>query len=307
MFPRRTERRIFRLSVMARDSVMVALFMVAARTLLRLLAFLAPEPVPLARLLGSKKAADVLSRKTADVIGPLLADPIAVGDAISMLRRYSLVSMAGDDLVLVHRLVQAVTRAQLPAEAARQWQQDAAALIELAVPDDARVPETWDLSEVLLPHAMAAVALTSGGMRQVARYLGNRGSYLASLDLFQQILNAHNENGAYGPAHSGTLSARHDLAVWTGVAGDPEGARDQLAALLPDRERIQGPEDLRTLSTRNQLSRWTGDAGDPAGARDQYAAVIPVCERVLGPEHPDTLSARGSLAYWSRQAGGQQE
>ncbi len=36
------------------------------------------------------------------------------------LRRYSLVTPAGDGLVLVHRLVQAITRAQLSAEEAAQ-------------------------------------------------------------------------------------------------------------------------------------------------------------------------------------------
>jgi hypothetical protein len=47
----------------------------------------------------------------------------------------------------------------------------------------------------------------------------------------------------------------------------PAGARDQLAALLPIRERVLGPEHPKTLSTRNQLARWTGQAGDAAGAR----------------------------------------
>ena len=72
----------------------------------------------------------------------------------------------------------------------------------------------------------------------------------------------------------------------TGEAGDAAGARDQLAALLPIRERVLGPEHPDTLTTRNQLARWTGEAGDAAGARDQLAALLPIRERVLGPEHP---------------------
>ena len=42
-------------------------------------------------------------------------------------------------------------------------------------------------------------------------------------------------------AHPRTLGARADLAAWTGEAGDAAGARDQFAALLPIRERVQGP------------------------------------------------------------------
>jgi len=47
------------------------------------------------------------------VVGPLLGDPVAAGDALTALRRYSLVTPAGDSLMLVHRLVQHVTLARL--------------------------------------------------------------------------------------------------------------------------------------------------------------------------------------------------
>ena len=53
------------------------------------------------------------------MLGPLLGDPVAAGDAVAALRRYSLVTPAGDGLVLVHRLVQAVTLGQMPADAGR--------------------------------------------------------------------------------------------------------------------------------------------------------------------------------------------
>ena len=107
-----------------------------AAGLVRVLAFLAPEPVPLALLLASKQIVGLLGPEVAAVAGPLLGDAIAAGDAITALRRYSLVTPAGDGLVLVHRLVQAITRAQLTAEAAGQWEQAAAALVGAAVPAD---------------------------------------------------------------------------------------------------------------------------------------------------------------------------
>ena len=99
-----------------------------------------------------------------------------------------------------------------------------------------------------------------------------------------------------GPEHPDTLTARANLARWTGQAGDPAAARDQYAALLPVRERVLGPEHPDTLTARANLAAWTGEAGDPAAARDLFAALLPVFERVLGPEHPDTLAARANLA-----------
>jgi hypothetical protein len=90
----------------------------AAAGLLRLLACLAPEPVPLSLLLADAQSVGKLAPEVTAAMGPLLDDPVAVGDAVSALRRYSLVTPAGDGLVLVHRLVQAVTLAQVPADAA---------------------------------------------------------------------------------------------------------------------------------------------------------------------------------------------
>ena len=39
------------------------------------------------------------------------------------------------------------------------------------------------------------------------------------------------------------------------------GPRDQFAALLPIRERVQGPEHPGTLATRHELAYWTRQAG----------------------------------------------
>ena len=67
-----------------------------------------------------------------------------------------------------------------------------------------------------------------------------------------------------GPEHPDTLTARANLAAWTGQAGDAAGARDQYAALLPVRERVLGPEHPDTLTARGNLAHWTGKAdGDP--------------------------------------------
>ncbi len=275
----------------------------AAGGLVRVLAFLAPEPVPLALLLASEQVAGLLGPEVAATVGPLLGDAVAAGDAITALRRYSLVSPAGDGLVLVHRLVQAITRTQLTAEAAGQWKQAAAALVDAAVPADARLPAAWPVFAVLLPHARAVLDLTSRGMRRIPSYLGFSGSHPAARDLYQLIADAHRDSDAYGPEHPDALTTRHNVAVWTGYAGDAAGARDQLAALLPISERVLGPEHPDILGTRANLASWTGEAGDAARARDQLAALLPIRERVEGSENPRTLWTRGNLARWTGEAG----
>ena len=75
------------------------------------------------------------------------------------MRRYSLVSPAGDGLVQMNRLVAAITRAQLQTEVAAQWKQGAAALVDAAVPADPELPASWPQCAVMLPHARAVLDL----------------------------------------------------------------------------------------------------------------------------------------------------
>ena len=44
-----------------------------------------------------------------------------------------------------------------------------------------------------------------------------------------------------GPDHPATLIARHNLAYWTGQAGDPAGAVAAFEALLTDSLPVLGP------------------------------------------------------------------
>jgi hypothetical protein len=275
----------------------------AAAGLLRLLACLAPEPVPLAPLLAGAQATVELPPDVAAMIAPLLGDPVAMGDAVAALRSYSLVTPAGDGLVLVHRLVQDVTLAQLSADATGQWERAAAVLVEAAIPAGTELPAAWPACAVLLPHARAVLDLTSGGMWRIANYLGQSGSYLAARDLFQLIAGAYEDDDAYGPEHRDTLAALGNLARLTGRAGDAAGARDQYTVLLPIFERVLGPEHPDTLTTHANLAYTTGAAGDAAGARDLFAALAPIRERVLGPEHSGTLGTRHNLARWTSDAG----
>ena len=273
-----------------------------AAGLLRLLAFCAPEAIPLRLLLHPRPGlAGRLGEQVAPVLAPLLEDRLAAGDAIAALRRYSLISPPADGSVSVHRLVQAVTADQMPAELAQAWQQAAAALIEAAIPGDPQLPESWPVCAALLPHAQAALADDSAGMARIANSLGFSGSYAPARDLQQKVVEARER--ILGPEHPQTLNARADIGHWTGMAGDAAAARDQYAALLPVRERVLGPEHPETLTARGYLGHWTGLAGDPAAARDQYAALLPIREQVSGPEHPHTLTARGNLALWTGMAG----
>ena len=273
----------------------------AAVALLRLLAVLAPEPVPVRLLLAGKQPARDLDPQVADALSPLLGDELARGNAIAALRRYSLVTPAGGGTLLMHRLVQVVTADQMTADMARAWRQAAAGLVEAAVPADPDLPHTWPLCAALLPHARAVLPGGSSGMARIVNYVGASGSYATARDQYAALLAVREK--VFGAEHPDTLTARANLAFWTGQAGDPAAARDQYAALLPLREKVFGAEHPDTLTARANLASFTGQAGDPAAARDQYAALLPVIQKILGAQHPDTLTDRANLASFTGQAG----
>jgi len=134
----------------------------AAAGLLRVLAFLAPEPVPV-DLLFSERAAGLLSPEVAAAVGPLLGDPIAIHDAADALRSYSLVSTPGKDRLLVHRLVQATICDQLTADQVSRWQRAAAVLTTAAIPEGTEPPASWPAVAALLPHAQVILDRTTHG------------------------------------------------------------------------------------------------------------------------------------------------
>ncbi|MFC7382163.1 FxSxx-COOH system tetratricopeptide repeat protein [Sphaerisporangium rhizosphaerae] len=276
-----------------------------AIALIRLLACYAPEAIPYRLLLTPLDHDDTAdSLHDGDGLAELRALPhgeLDINTAISELRRHGLINRPVGGTVSVHRLVQAVTLDQLPPPARTAWQHAAATLLQTALPVTPRQPDTWPRYTQLLPHARAALPLTSPALHQVAIFLGCSGDYRTSTTLIQQMQQEF--TAKLGAEHPDTLKIRHNLAAFTGEAGDAAAARDRFAALLPDIERVLGADHPGTLTTRGNLARWTGDAGDAAAARDQFAALLPVHERVLGADHPDTLTTRHYLASWTGEAG----
>lgn len=273
----------------------------AAAGLLRVLAFLASEPVPLELLLGDASLAPMLDPEVGGVLWPMLGRPLAIGDAVEALHRYSLLTPADSGMEVVHRLVQTIIRRQMPAEIASAWQRGVEILLNAAIPADPENPATWSVFAILLPHVQVGMPDESGGKALVADYLGRSGNYLAACDLCRSIFQARERE--YGATDARTLKSRAALAIWTGEAGDPGTACDLLAALLQDRTGLSGPEDEDTLSDRYQLASFTGRAGDIVQARDMFAALMPVHESVLGHDHRYTLATKHQLATYTGRTG----
>lgn len=279
----------------------------AAADLLRLLAFLGPEPLPLGLLLAGARTLAAAPRRNPDpaateMIGSPSADPAAAGQAVTALRRSGLLIAAAGGREAVPPPVRTAVRTRLDAQQAAFWRQAGAAVTDAALPADPQAPASWPSYAALAPHAHTVLDPTGDGMERLARYLGYSGQYQAARDTSRQIADALTAHESYGAEHPRTLAARCQSARWTGMAGQAPEARDQLTALLPTTECVLGHDHPDTLAARRELARWTGEAADAAGARAQCAALWPAVERVLGADHLDALALRSELARWSAQA-----
>ncbi|GIH94312.1 ATP-binding protein [Planobispora siamensis] len=256
-----------------------------ATRLLRLMACYAPDHLPCDVLYGLPDA-----------------DEAAVAEALGMLASYSMISRSPDGLrVGVHRLVQAVVLADLPEHERAAARETAARLLRDALPPDPQHPGSWAAYAGLLPHARAVLAPDSPGMGAVLDYLRASGGHRTARTLQERrcavLL------GALGPEHPDALTARADLAYFTGESGDAVAARDGFAELVPAYERILGPDHPETLVAGAALARFTGEAGDARTAVERYTALVPAYGRVLGPGHPETLRTRANLARFTGTSG----
>jgi hypothetical protein len=94
--------------------------------------------------------------------------------------------------------------------------------------------------------------------RTAVSWTGDAG-YAAYGRNHSQVL-SHRRERTLGLDHPDALLTRHELARFTGMAGDAPGASDQYADLLPTTERVLGPDHPRTLATRSNLAYWTKKA-----------------------------------------------
>jgi transcriptional regulator with XRE-family HTH domain len=148
----------------------------AAGDLLRLCAFLGPEPIPPSLLTADPM---LFPPELAAAVG----DELALDEVIAAVYRFSLLGRDHDGLRL-HRLVSEVVRARLDLDTEQRWAATAVALVATGFPTELFDQGSWPAAARLLPHALAAtnhaerlqvaVEDTSHLLNLVGRYLDRR-------------------------------------------------------------------------------------------------------------------------------------
>jgi tetratricopeptide (TPR) repeat protein len=261
--------------------------MPAAADLLTLCAFLAPDAIYV----------DLFRRTSIQLPEPLatvIADELALNQAVATLRRYSLVERA-DDTLTVHRLVQAISREQLEHEQRQVWVELAVQLIDNAFPYDTSDVRNWSVCGRLLPHALAAsehaahlqvaLATTSRLLNQVGVYLHSRTSFGAAKTVKERAL-AIGE-ATLGPDHPDVATRLNNLALLLQDLGDLEGAKAHLERALAIGEASLGPDHPDLAMRLNNLGTVLQDLGDLEGAKAHLERALAIDEASLGQNHPN--------------------
>lgn len=287
-----------------------------ARALLNLLAWYAPDTIPLDRLLTADTDHLKLPEPVNTVLRPLLTDALRRHQAITELISYGLLTRNGPGgSVTVHRLVQAVTADQLTADNHHSaWIDAAAALLDAACPPWAgtrvtitSLPDMHTMQtlqthvRVLIEHLHPDLPITLNLRHTLIEWAGLTGDSARARSLGAALV--EDSERLLGSNDPGTAIARSSLAYWTGKAGDVVHARELAAVVVENMMRVLGPDDRHTLLARINLTRWTGYAGDVTRARELAAAVVEDAQRVLGTGDRYTLVARANLVRWTGEAG----
>jgi tetratricopeptide (TPR) repeat protein len=265
----------------------------AAAQLLRLCAFVAPEPVPLSLFTGAPVG--VLPQPLATAA----TTPLALHRCGGRLCAYGLAQVSLDGPVL-HQLTQAIIRDDLDPTERNTARDSVEAMLVAAQPDNTRDPAHWPQWAMLLPHLLATdpAHTANEAVREFACnatwYLLNRGDGRTALALAREFRESWLES--YGPDDRFTLTVAGILADALRTVDQHEEAYALGEDILARRRRVLGDDDPATLTAASNFAVTLALLGQHEQARALDADTLGRRRLVLGEDHADTLMSASNLA-----------
>ena len=272
-----------------------------AATLLRLSAFLAPEPIPEEMFESEEEivegACELLRSETGQAEGVG-----SIREALADLESYSLISRQ-EGTFTVHRVVQEVLQSRIPPERPREWIEVALKIVDGYAPFDADDVRTWPIWNVLRPHAARIVHLademgvadpTGQLMGQLAVYLETRGLYAETEPLKRRALALG--QASLGSEHPEVATRLNNLAQLLQATNRLSEAEPLMRRALDIDEASFGSEHPNVAIRLNNLAALLQDTNRLSEAEPLMRCAVEIFERSLGPDHPNTRLAQGNLA-----------
>lgn len=268
-----------------------------AADLLNLCAFLSPDDIPLGLLACGSVFVPAWLVLT-------LSEPASLQSAASMLARYNVVRFNGESISL-HRLVAALSRDRLQPEDRRTWATAALRLAASAFEFDGDDAHTWHRCAPVLPHVLAATAVTEAAEIEPAAtacLLDDAGQYLLKLaqfaqarPLFERALGL--QRMIYGPNHPSVAAVANNLGRTLTRLGRLSEAREHFETALAIDNATYGSSDPHVAAVANNYGRCLHAAGEVVDARRQFERALSVYTNHYGDEHFKTASVENNLGY----------
>jgi len=268
----------------------------AARQLLTLCAYFAPEPIPL----------DLFTGPLPTEVAAVADSPLALARTAGRLTRYGLARTTPDGLQL-HRLTQAILRDTDTGPHRAVVEQ----LLIDARPDDGTNPALWPRWSLLLPHILACDPATTDNTQlrwltyDAGWYLLARGDARTALPLAEQLHTAWHQR--HGPDDPTTIVASDLLAYAHRELGHYQQARNLHEDTLTRSRRLYGDDHPDTLASAHNLAIDLSGLGEHQQARELDEDTLARSRSLLGDEHPDTLNSANNLAADLRALGEHQQ
>ncbi|MFJ6462037.1 FxSxx-COOH system tetratricopeptide repeat protein [Streptomyces sp. NPDC091387] len=277
----------------------------AAVRLLQLCAFFAPEPIS-ANLLYSKEMIEALKPYDSS-----LQEKLVLGRVIREIGRFALAKVDQvSNSIQVHRLVQAVIRAQLSDEEQREARHVVHRILAGARPDDTEPidnPETWPRFATIWPHLGPSDARncrdqeTRRLLIDRVRYLWKRGDVRTAGTLGEELRETWLE--MLGERDIQYLYLCFHLSNILRTRGRYVEARELDEFTLRLQREVLGPEHPHTYMTTSSLAIDLGLLGDYGRAIELATEAHDGFNQIFHERHARTLAAANNLALNLRSVG----
>ncbi|HUW64047.1 MAG TPA: FxSxx-COOH system tetratricopeptide repeat protein, partial [Spirochaetia bacterium] len=269
----------------------------AGADLLRLCSFLAPDDIPKEFLTNGREWLPKPLRFA-------VANPLKYNQILADLRRYSLINL-NQEVLSLHRLVQAVQRDELTDKQREYWSQITLRFINELIhrgQDDMRV---WPKYFRLLPHALEATKHCEehlepqhpdmiNSFSNLARLYYELGNYQQAESLLHRVLAVKEK--LLGPDNPDIATNLNNLALLYTNQGKYEAAEPLYQRALFITETALGPNHRNVGVALNNLALLYDIQGKYVAAGPLYHRALVNSERALGPNHPDIAITLNNLA-----------
>jgi MinD-like ATPase involved in chromosome partitioning or flagellar assembly len=277
----------------------------AAARLLELCAFFGPEPISLSLLYSDEMVSSLVK------LDERLKEKIVLGQLIREIARFALAKVdQGNNSVQVHRLIQAVIRAQLKTQEERDDAfHEVHRVLVGARPrqGDTDDPENWTRYDLIWPHLGPSEAdeCDEEETRQLlidrVRYLWKRGQYDSALE-FGRVLE-DSWRVRLGSDDRQTLHLRFQLANVLRSLGLYADARVVDSEVFAKQRKVLSARHPHTLQTAGGLAADLRGLGEFRESLTMDRETYERFKELFGEDHPSTLSAANNLAVDLRLVG----